>query len=196
VEWLVLIVVALAIVAVVVFVAVYNPLVGHRLRCDGSWAQVAVELKRRHDLVPNLMEAVRGYMGFEQEVLTRVTQARAAAVAAVAPGPTSAGVENGLTGALRSLFAVMENYPELKANENVLSLQQQLADTEDRIATARDTYNAAVRGYNTAIATFPAVLLAGSIGFDRRPFFEAEPDAVRVPLADLGPADHRNSPDS
>lgn len=184
--WIVLVVVALAIIAVVVFLAVYNRLVGHRLRCDESWAQVAVELKRRHDLVPNLVEAVRGYMGFEQEVLTRVTRARAAAVAAGAPGPASASLENGLTGALRSLFAVMENYPDLKANENVMSLQQQLAGTEGRIATARDAYNAAVRGYNTAIATFPAVLLAGRVGFHRRPFFEAEPEAAQVPVADLG----------
>lgn len=172
-------------VVVVGVVAMYNRLVRRRLRTDETWAQVAVALKRRHDLVPNLVNAVRGYMGFEQAVLTQVTDARAAAVAAGAQGPATGETENLLTGALRSLFAVVENYPELKANENVRSLQEQLAATEGMIAAARDAYNAAVRHYNTAIATFPAVLMSGPMGFAGRAFFEAEPAAAQAPSVEL-----------
>jgi LemA protein len=113
-------------------------------------------------------------MGFEKKVLTEVTEARASAIAAGASGPQEqAAAENQLTGALRSLFAVVENYPELKANQNVLSLQEQLATTEDQISGARDGYNAAVRSYNTAIASFPMVLMASMMGFHRREFFVA-----------------------
>jgi LemA protein len=172
-------------VVVVGVVAMYNGLVRRRLRTDETWAQVAVALKRRHDLVPNLVNAVRGYMGFEQAVLTQVTDARAAAVGAGAQGPAAGEAENLLTGALRSLFAVVENYPELKANENVRSLQEQLATTEGMIAAARDAYNAALRDYSTAIATFPAVLMAGPMGFAGRAFFEAEPAAAQAPSVEL-----------
>ena len=178
----VLIVAAVAVVGVVVM---YNGLVRGRLRTDETWAQVAVALKRRHDLVPNVVNAVRGYMGFEQAVLTQVTEARAAAVAAGARGPAAGEAESLLTGALRSLFAVLENYPELRASENVLSLQAQLATSEGMIASARDMYNAAVRDYNIAIATFPAVLMAGPMGFAARAFFEAEPAAAQLPDVEL-----------
>ena len=141
---------------------IYNGLVQKRLRIDEAFAQIEVQLKRRHDLIPNLVNAVKGYMGFEQKVLTDVTNARAAAVAAGAQGPAQqAAAENALTGTLRSLFAVVENYPELKANENVLALQEQLTTTENQISFSRQHYNATVLDYNTAIQTFPAVLIAG-----------------------------------
>lgn len=180
---IVLVVVAVVVVAIVVM---YNGLVRQRLRVDETWAQIDVQLKRRHDLIPNLVNAVQGYMGFEQRVLTEVTDARAGAIAVGRGGPREqAAAENQLTGALRSLFAVVENYPELKANQNVLALQDQLAATENQISGARDGYNGAVRSYNTAIATFPAVLMAGMMGFHRREFFGAEPEARETPTVQL-----------
>ena len=182
-----LIIVIVIVVAVVVFViGIYNGLVQRRLRIDEAYAQIEVQLKRRHDLIPNLVNAVKGYMGFEQKVLTDVTNARAAAVAAGAQGPAAqAAAENMLTGTLRSLFSVVENYPELKANQNVLELQEQLTTTENQIAFSRQHYNASVLDYNTGIATFPAVLIAGPFGFSKREFFDAEPEAANVPTADL-----------
>jgi LemA protein len=167
-------------------VLLYNNLVQRRLRVDEAWAQIDVQLKRRHDLIPNLVNAVKGYMGFEQKVLEDVTAARANAVAAGGQGPAAqAAAENQLTQTLRSLFAVVENYPDLKANQNVLALQEQLTTTENQIAFSRQNYNASVLEYNTAIATFPSVLIAGPLGFTRREFFEAEPEAQQVPQVDL-----------
>jgi LemA protein len=126
-------------------------------------------------------------MGFEQSVLENVTNARANAIAAGSQGPAEqAAAENMLTGTLRSLFAVVENYPELKANQNVLELQEQLTTTENQIGFARQHYNATVLQYNTAIATFPSLLIAGPLGFTRRDFFDAEPEAAQVPNVDLG----------
>jgi LemA protein len=182
-----LIIVIGVIVLVVVFViGIYNGLIQRRLRIDEAFAQIEVQLKRRHDLIPNLVNAVKGYMGFEQQVLTDVTNARASAVAAGAQGPAAqAQAENMLTGALRSLFAVVENYPELKANQNVLELQEQLATTENQIAFSRQHYNATVLDYNTSIATFPNVLIAGPFGFTKREFFDAEPEAATTPVVDL-----------
>jgi LemA protein len=185
-NWPVIIVIAIVVIVVVGLIALYNGLVQKRLRIDEAFAQIEVQLKRRHDLIPNLINAVKGYMQFEQKVLTDVTNARAAAVAAGAQGPTQqAAAENALTGALRSLFAVVENYPELKANENVLSLQEQLTTTENQISFSRQHYNASVLDYNTGIQTFPAVLIAGMFGFTRRDFFDAEPEADAVPNVDL-----------
>jgi LemA protein len=182
-----LIIVIVIVVAVVVFViGIYNGLVQRRLRIDEAYAQIEVQLKRRHDLIPNLVNAVKGYMGFEQKVLTDVTNARAAAVAAGAQGPAAqAAAENMLTGTLRSLFSVVENYPELKANQNVLELEEKLTTTENQISFSRQHYNATVLDYNTAIATFPNVLLAGPFGFTKREFFDAEPEASNVPVVDL-----------
>src|SRR6478752_945051 len=181
-----IVIVIIAIVLVVVLIGIYNGLVQKRLRIDEAFAQIEVQLKRRHDLIPNLVNAVKGYMGFEQKVLTDVTNARAAAVAAGAQGPQAqAQAENALTGTLRSLFAVVENYPELKANQNVLELQEQLTTTENQIAFSRQHYNASVLDYNTAIQVFPAVLLAGIFGFVKREFFDAEPEAAEVPAVDL-----------
>ena len=181
--------VVLAVIAVVVLalIGLYNGLVRGRLRVDEAWAQIDVQLKRRHDLIPNLVNAVKDYMSFEQDVLTTVTEARANAVSAGGQGPAqAAAAENQLTGALRSLFAVVENYPELKANQNVADLQEQLATTENQIAFSRQHYNAVVLDYNTSIATFPSVLIAGPMGFGKRDFFDAEPAAEQVPTVDLG----------
>jgi LemA protein len=181
-----IIVIAIIVVIVLFVIGIYNGLVQRRLRVDEAFAQIEVQLKRRHDLIPNLVNAVKGYMGFEQQVLTDVTNARAAAVAAGAQGPAAqAQAENALTGTLRSLFAVVENYPDLKANQNVLELQEQLTTTENQIAFSRQHYNASVLDYNTAIATFPNVLLAGPFGFARREFFDAEPEAASTPVVDL-----------
>jgi len=182
----VLIIIAIAVILVVVLIGLYNGLVRKRLQIDEAFAHIEVQLKRRHDLIPNLVNAVKGYMGFEQKVLTDVTNARAAAVAAGAQGPAQqAAAENALTGTLRSLFAVVENYPELKANQNVLELQEQLTTTENQISFSRQHYNATVLEYNTAIQTFPSVLIAGMLGFTKREFFDAEPEAEAVPNVDL-----------
>lgn len=181
-----LVVLLIVVVIVVAVIGIYNGLVGKRNRVDEAYSQVDVQLKRRHDLIPNLVAAVKGYMGFEQEVLTKVTEARASAIAAGAQGPAAqSAAENQLTTALRSLFAVSENYPDLKANQNVLSLQEQLSTTENQISFARQHYNASVLDYNTGIQTFPAVLLAGVFGFTKREFFAAEPEAQAVPTVDL-----------
>jgi LemA protein len=185
-NWPLIIVIAIIVILVVWVISLYNGLVQKRLRIDEAFAQIDVQLKRRHDLIPNLVNAVKGYMGFEQKVLTDVTNARAAAVAAAAQGPAAqAQAENALTGTLRSLFAVVENYPELKANQNVLELQEQLTTTENQISFARQHYNASVLEYNTGIQTFPSNLIAGPFGFAKREFFEAEPEAAAVPAVDL-----------
>ena len=182
------VIVILVVFAVVVIggVLIYNGLIQRRLRIDEAFAQIEVQLKRRWDLIPNLVNAVKGYMGFEQQVLTDVTQARANAVTAGAKGPAEqAAAENMLTGTLRSLFAVVENYPELKSNQNVLELQEQLTTTENQIGFARQHYNAVVLDYNTSIATIPSVIIAGPLGFRAREFFDAGPEASQVPSVDL-----------
>src|SRR4029453_19642235 len=157
-NWGVIIVIAIIVIAVLFVIGLYNGLVQRRLRIDEAFAQIEVQLKRRHDLIPNLVNAVKGYMGFEQKVLTQVTNARANAVAAGAQGPAAqATAENALTGALRSLFAVVENYPDLKANVNVMQLQEELTTTENQISFSRQHYNATVFGFNNTIQTFPRV---------------------------------------
>jgi len=173
---------------ILVGVLIYNGLVTRRNRVDEAVGQIEVQLKRRHDLVPNLVAAVRDVMGFEQDVLTRVTEARANAVSAGAQGQVTreqVQAENQLSGALRSLFAVAENYPQIRANDNVLALQEQLTTTENQISFARQHYNATVNEYNTTIQTIPSVLIAGPLGFMRREFFDAEPEADQVPAVSL-----------
>src|SRR3954471_11396384 len=181
-------IIVLVVVAVIVIagVLIYNGLVQRRLRIREAYAQIEVQLKRRWDLIPNLVNAVGGYMNFEQSVLENVTAARANAVAAGAQGPAAqASAENALTGTIRSLFAVVENYPDLKSNQNVLELQEQLTTTENQIGFARQHYNATVLDYNTGIATFPNVLIAGPLGFKTEQFFDAEPEAQQVPQVNL-----------
>jgi len=183
-EWLIPLAILVAIALFVI--GIYNGLVGRRNRVDEALAQIEVQLKRRHDLIPNLVNAVKGYMGFEQKVLTAVTEARANAVSAGAQGVAAqAAAENTLTSTLRSLFAVVENYPDLKANENVLDLQEQLTTTENQISFSRQHYNATVLDYNNGIQTFPNLVFAGMFGFGKRDFFDAEPEAANVPTVDL-----------
>ena len=182
-----LIIFGVVVVLVVVLVMIYNGLVTKRNRVDEANAQIQVQLKRRHDLIPNLVNAVKGYMDFEKGVLTQVTEARAAAVAAGSQGTAAqAQAENALTGSLRSLFAVVENYPQLKANENVLSLQAQLTTTENQISFSRQHLNATILEFNNSLQTFPSVLIAGPMGFTKRDFFAAEPEAAEVPVVNLG----------
>jgi len=183
---LIVVVIAIVVVIVVIAAGLYNGLIQRRNRIDEAFAQIEVQLKRRHDLIPNLVQAVKGYMGFEQDVLTRVTEARANAVAAGSQGPAQqAAAENTLTGALRSLFAVVENYPDLKASTNVMQLQEELTTTENQISFSRQHYNATVLDYNNAIQTIPAVLVAGPLGFTKREFFDAGPEVQEVPTVDL-----------
>ena len=168
----------------------FNRLVAMRNRMRGAWADVDTLLKRRADLIPNLVQAVRGYMDHEEGTLTRVTEARARAARA-GSGPENAAAraeaENALTAGLRQLFAVAESYPDLKANQNVLDLQNQLGETENDIASARRYYNAVVRDFNTIRETFPNVLIAGPFGFRPGEFFElANIEEREVPKVDLG----------
>ena len=182
-------IILIVVVVVVIggFILLFNGLQQKRLRVSEAWSQIEVQLKRRWDLIPNLVNAVQGYMGFEQRVLTDVTNARAAAVAAGAQGPAqSSAAENALTGTLRSLFAVVENYPDLKASTNVLQLQEQLTTTENQISFARQHFNATVLDYNTALVTIPSNLIAGPFGFTKSEFFDAEPAAEQVPTVNLG----------
>jgi LemA protein len=180
--WIVLGVLAILVIWVI---TIYNGLVTMRQRVNQAFADIDVQLRQRHDLVPNLVETVKGYAAHERGTLEAVVQARNTAVAA--PGlDQKVQAENMLTGALRSLFAVVENYPDLKANQNVMQLQEQLTTTENQISFARQHYNASVLDYNTSIATFPNVLIAGPLGFDKREFFDAEPEAEQVPQVDLG----------
>jgi LemA protein len=167
----------------------YNGLVRLRNMVDEAWNQISVQLKRRHDLIPNLVAAVRGYMEFEQDTLTRVIEARGAAVSAQQRGPQGAAeqaqAENFLSGALRQLFALVEAYPQLRANENVMSLQEELTTTENQIAFSRQHYNGTVREFNTSLQTFPTVLIAGMFGFRERDYFQIDEADAAVPTVDL-----------
>jgi LemA protein len=184
--WIVLIVLVV-LAAGVVFI--YNGLVQRRNVVDEAWNQISVQLKRRHDLIPNLVNAVKGYMDFEQETLTKVIEARNSAVAAQQAGPTgaaqSAQAENMLTGMLRQFFALVENYPDLKANQNVMQLQEELTTTENQIGFSRQHYNSTVRDFNTSIQTFPSVLIAGMFGFKERDYFQIEEADAVVPEVNL-----------
>lgn len=160
-------------VLVLVAVAVYNNLVQSRNRVDEAWSDIEVQMKRRYDLIPNLVNTVKGYAKHEEGVFTKVTDARATAMAAPTPGQKLAA-ENQLSQTIRSLFAVAENYPELKANQNFLSLQSDLTDTEDKIQAARRFYNGNVRDYNTKLQTFPSNLFASLLGFTTKTFFDID----------------------
>jgi LemA protein len=174
------VIVAVALVAVVVAALIFNGLVSQRNRVQNGWAQIDVQLKRRHDLVPNLVNAVKGFMAHEREILDRVTQARANAIAAGNNVAARATAEQVLTTATRSLFAVAEAYPTLQSNQNMLALQEELASTENRIAFARQFYNDAVMEYNTAQQTFPAALFAAALGFRPAELFALDDPAERA----------------
>lgn len=171
----------LAIVFIVIFwiVGMYNSLVGLRNQVKNAWAQIDVQLKRRHDLIPNLLETVRGYKDFERQTLEAVTKARQMAVEITGGALETAKVESMLSQTLKSLFAVAENYPDLKANQNFLALQEELASTENKIGFARQFYNDAVMGYNNRIQMFPSSIIAGTFHFQPEPFFEIEAAAER-----------------
>ena len=177
-----IIIVVIVVLAILFFVLAFNSAVRLRNRVDSAWSQISVQLERRHDLIPNLVETVKGYAAHERQTLEAVTSARTNAVQAQQAGPAQqAQAENVLTGALRQLFALSERYPDLKANQNFLALQEELTSTEDRIAYARQFYNDSVQSYNTKIQTFPTVLLAGIFNFQKREFFEAEQGTAEVP---------------
>ncbi|HUV38839.1 MAG TPA: LemA family protein [Planctomycetota bacterium] len=175
--WIVVIV-AVVLLLVMILVGIYNRLVRQRNRVDESWAQIDVQLKRRYDLIPNLVETVKGYAGHEKETLENVTKARNMAINA-GTVKEQAQAENMLTGALKSLFAVSENYPNLKANENFMQLQEELTSTENKIGFARQHYNDMVRALNTAIEVFPNNVIAGMFGFKQRDYFELTEEAAR-----------------
>lgn len=171
------------IVAVFVFVAVgiYNSLINLRNRANNAWAQVDVQLRRRYDLIPNLIETVKGYAKHEREVFQKVTEARSKAIDAGSVKEQEQA-ENMLSGALKSLFAVVENYPELKANQNFLMLQEELAGTEGKIAYARQFYNDTVMKFNTKQQVFPSNIIANMFNFKEKDYFEIEEPAAREPV--------------
>jgi LemA protein len=185
-----LIVLAIIVIVVVFLALTYNRLVTLRQRVKEAFSDIDVQLKRRHDLIPNLVETVKGYAAHERGVFDEVTQARAGAIAAGAQGPQQrAAAEDMLTGALRSLFAVAEAYPQLQAVQEYKDLSENLRDTEDKIQFARRFYNGQVRDYNTALQTFPTVVLAGAMGFTSSEYFEVEaPSDREVPKVSFTPS--------
>lgn len=170
--WAIILIIIVALVAVFVVVS-YNSLVALRNRVEEAWSDITVQLKRRADLIPNLVNSVKGYAAHESGVFQKVTEARSAVMDAKGVAQT-AEAENMLEGALKSLFAVAEAYPDLKANENFLQLQNELVDTEDKIQASRRFYNGGVRDFNTKIQTFPVNLIANMFSFKEREFFEVE----------------------
>ncbi|EKE14380.1 MAG: LemA-like protein [uncultured bacterium] len=168
-----LIILGLIVLIVLWFIAVYNGLITFRNRTQEAWSDIDVQLKRRHDLIPNLIETVKGYAAHEKEVFQKVTEARAQAMQAKTP-EQSGKAENMLSNTLKSLFAVAENYPDLKANQNFLKLQDELADTENKIQASRRFYNGNVRDFNTKLQVFPTNMVGGMLGFKQFEFFEIE----------------------
>ncbi len=189
-QWVLLgVLVGIPLLALLFGIGSYNRLVALRNRFQNAFAQIDVQLRRRYDLIPNLVETAKAYLSHERETLEAVTQARTQAMAAgqqvaAEPGNTGAlskliGAEGALTGALGRLFAVMESYPDLKGNQNMMQLSEELTSTENKVAFSRQAYNDAVMSYNTARESFPASIVAGMFSFDEAPLFEIEDDAVR-----------------
>jgi len=172
---------AIIVIAVIAGVAIYNGLVTLKNRVDEAWSDIDVQLKRRHDLIPNLVNTVKGYATHERELFEKVTEARTAAMGAQNPADKEEA-ENALSGTLKSLFAVAENYPDLKANQNFLELQKELTDTEDKIQASRRFYNGNVRDFNTKIEVFPSNIVAGMLHFTKRDFFQMD-EAEKEPVA-------------
>lgn len=175
----------LIVVAVIGWViAAYNRLVSLRNQVDNAWRQIDVQLKRRHDLIPNLVEAVKGYMQFERDTLTQVVEARAKAVSA--PDQSSRiAAENQITAGIGRLLAVMENYPQLKSDQSVLKLQEELTTTENQISFSRQAYNDVVLDLNTRVQTFPSNFIANNFGFKPAEYFKGTPEDQAVPKVDL-----------
>jgi LemA protein len=183
----VIVIVVIVALLVIALITLYNRFVRLRNRVQNAWAQIEVQLKRRHDLIPNLVETVKGYAAHERGTFEAVTEARAAAQGARTPA--EAGQAEGiLSQALGRLFAVAEAYPELQADENFRQLQSELAETENRIAVSRQVYNDTVLTFNNAIQTFPGVVIAGPFGFSAREFFETDEAERAAPRVDFGSA--------
>ena len=178
-----IVVIGIGIVLVILFIwSLYNNLITMSTQINEAWSQIDVQLKRRTDLIPNIVTSVKGYAKHEKSVFENVTKARSAMMKAETPG-AMAKASDGLSTALKSLFAVAENYPQLKANENFVQLQNQLTDTEDKIAYSRQFYNSTVTDFNVKVRVFPNTILAGVLGFKEKPFFKTEGverEAVKV----------------
>lgn len=185
-----IVIIVIVVVLAIILIALYNNLVQLRNRVDNAWAQIDVQLQRRLDLIPNLVETVKGYAAHEKGTLQNVTEARSAVMNASTPEEKMAA-DNILTGTLKSLFAVSEAYPDLKANTNFQQLQAELSNTEDKISYMRQSYNDTVMIYNNAIQTFPAVLVAGMFGFVKRESFDANAAASAAPVVSF---DQGNAP--
>jgi LemA protein len=190
--WVFLIVLVL-IAAYLIFA--YNSLVRLRNEVDNSWRQIDVQLKRRHDLIPNLVDAVKGYMQFERDTLTQVVEARSRAISAPTQG-ARVDAENQLTAGLGRLLAVIERYPQLKSDQNVLQLQEQLTTTENQLAFSRQAYNDVVLQMNTRVETFPTNIIATNFGFKPAEYFKAAPEEQAVPRVDLSLASGTPPPSS
>jgi len=179
-NWPILFIIATPILLIIYFITIYNGLVKLRKLVENGWAQISAQLQRRHDLIPNLVETVKGYAAHEKEVFESVTRARAGMMSAKTCAEQTEA-DNVLTGTLKTLFAVAEAYPELKANENFRELQLELTNTENRIAYARQFYNDKVMKYNTAIELFPKNIIAGMFGFKSRDHFVSKLEASEPP---------------
>jgi LemA protein len=177
-KWIVL---AIVVVLVAVVIITYNGLIRSRNQVENAWSQIDVQLKRRIDLIPNLVETVKGYAAHEKETLDAVIMARNAAMAAPTDPHAQAAADTQMTGALRQLFALGEAYPDLKANQNFLALQEELSATEGRVAYARQFYNDSVLNYNNKLQSFPTVIFANIMKFTKREYFEADEAAREVP---------------
>jgi LemA protein len=177
--WVIVLIAVLAVLALLLILA-FNRLVRLRNETEAGWSNIDVQLKRRNDLIPNLVESVKGYAAHERGLFDEITQARAAVSSAGGPAQAAAASDQ-LTGAMGRLFAVAENYPQLRATENFQQLQGELTDTEDKIAAARRYYNSVVQNFNSAIQSFPALLYAGLLGFHRREFFAAQDSERATP---------------
>ena len=182
--WLAIAIVVIILLVIIYLITAYNGLIRRRNQIENAWSQIDVQLKRRHDLIPNLVETVKGYAEHEKSTLDAVIQARNAAVAAPTPSATAAA-EGQLTGALRQLFALGEAYPDLKANQNFLALQEELSATEGRVAYARQFYNDSVLEYNNKLQQFPTVYYAKILDFQRREYFETDEAARDTPVVDF-----------
>jgi len=181
--WVLVVIGAVALLFIIWLAGTYNSLVTLRNLVRNSWHNIDTELRRRYDLIPNLVETVKGYAKHEREVFRHVTEARAKALANNGPPASQAGDENALVAALKSLFAVSERYPQLKASDNFLSLQRELVNTEDRIQAARRFYNGNVKDLNTRCELFPSNIVAGLFGFRREDYFEVESLDARAPVS-------------
>ena len=189
----VIVIVAIIVVLAIIVIALYNNLVQLRNRVDNAWAQIDVQLQRRLDLIPNLVETVKGYAAHESGTLQKVTEARSAVAHAATPEQKMAA-DNVLTDTLKSLFAISEAYPDLKANQNFQQLQSEITATEDKISYMRQSYNDVVMKFNNAIETFPGMLVAGPFGFKKKESFDANAAAAGAPVVSFGQGNAAGAP--